>query len=244
MFRFALGAVLALMVSEAAAENEPLLERIRALEARVARLEAGRTNADDFDALLKKARAGDTAARAKLAAMRRRIDRALADPQLEAKRAEAERRIKDLESRVKSAEKTPTADQRAWIHRLEKATAAPAERYRAAVQLGEVRHADALRALMRALRLDTSPLVRRASAYSLGKLGTYAESAIPGLIHGITDDDEYVGYMCNRALHEILGRKSPSIAFDPTWTHERRVGVSAAWKTWWDEHNKKQEKVK
>jgi len=109
-------------------------------------------------------------------------------------------------------------------------------RFNAAVQLGDLRDPRAVDPLVEALHKDSYDLVRRASAWSLGMLGKDAVRAIPDLIDQMKDKEEYVGYMCERALGEItkaaLG-EPVSFKFDPTMKSRERRRVQKKWEAWW-----------
>ena len=109
-------------------------------------------------------------------------------------------------------------------------------RFNAAVQLGDLRDPRAVDPLIEALHKDSYDLVRRASAWSLGMLGKDAVRAIPHLIDQMKDKEEYVGYMCERALGEItkavLG-EPVTFKFDPTMNAKQRRKVQKKWDEWW-----------
>jgi HEAT repeat protein len=90
-----------------------------------------------------------------------------------------------------------------------------------------------------ALQKDPYHLVRRAAAYSLGLLGKHSVSAVPVLIDGIAKQDEYVGYMCARALGEIskatLGR-TQEFGYDPTMNKKQRREIQEKWNEWWQKN--------
>jgi len=115
-------------------------------------------------------------------------------------------------------------------------------RYNAAVQLGDLKHPEAVPALIDALENDPYDLVRRASAWSLGSFGKDAIPAIPALIEQIGGKHEYVGYMCERALGEItktvLGAPV-GFDFDPTMSSSQRRKVQRKWEEWWSKHKAK-----
>ncbi|MHC4960214.1 MAG: HEAT repeat domain-containing protein [Planctomycetota bacterium] len=112
-------------------------------------------------------------------------------------------------------------------------------RFNAAVQLGDLMDPSAVDALVTALKKDPYDLVRRAAAYSLGMLGKHSARAIPDLIAQMDDKEEYVGYMCERALGDItkvvLGA-SVSFGFDPTMPAKKRRDVQRKWEAWWEKN--------
>jgi hypothetical protein len=112
-------------------------------------------------------------------------------------------------------------------------------RFNAAVQLGDLMDPTAVDALVTALKKDPYDLVRRAAAYSLGMLGKHSARAIPDLIAQMDDKEEYVGYMCERALGDItkvvLGA-SVSFGFDPTMSPKKRRAVQKQWEDWWEKN--------
>ncbi|MHC4939695.1 MAG: HEAT repeat domain-containing protein [Planctomycetota bacterium] len=112
-------------------------------------------------------------------------------------------------------------------------------RYNAAVQLGDLGHPAAVTPLMTALQKDPYDLVRRAAAFSLGMLGKHAVPAIPVLIEGVSKQEEYVGYMCARALGEIakatLGQ-TVEFGYDPTMSRKQRNEVRDKWNEWWEKN--------
>jgi len=112
-------------------------------------------------------------------------------------------------------------------------------RFNAAVQLGDLMDPSSVDALTTALKKDRYDLVRRAAAYSLGMLGKYSVKAIPDLIQQMDDKEEYVGYMCERALGDItkivLGAPV-SFGFDPTMNSKKRREVQKKWETWWQKN--------
>jgi len=127
----------------------------------------------------------------------------------------------------------------AFIKQLTDRSASDQTRYNAAVQLGDLGHPSAVEPLLAALRKDPYDLVRRAAAFSLGMLGKHSIVAIPTLIEGVAKQEEYVGYMCARALSEIskatLGR-AEEFGYDPTMTARQRKSVMAKWQAWWDKN--------
>jgi len=113
-------------------------------------------------------------------------------------------------------------------------------RYNAAVQLGDLKHPGALDGLLAALEKDPNDLVRRAAAWSIGMLGKQAVKAIPALIGEIGSKQEFVGYMCERALGEItkavLG-KAQTFNFDPNMSSRERKKVQRLWQEWWKKNS-------
>jgi HEAT repeat protein len=110
-------------------------------------------------------------------------------------------------------------------------------RYNAAVQLGDLKDPAAVPALIDALNNDPYDLVRRAAAWSLSMFGKDAVPAIPALIEQIGGKEEYVGYMCERALGEItkaVTGTAVSFNFDPTMNASQRRKVQKKWEEWWD----------
>ena len=126
-----------------------------------------------------------------------------------------------------------------FIKELSDRSAADQTRYNAAVQLGDLGHPAAVDPLLTALQKDPYDLVRRAAAFSLGMLGKHSVAAIPTLIDGVAKQEEYVGYMCARALSEIanatLGRPV-EFGYDPTMKSAARRAVMAKWKEWWEKN--------
>ena len=112
-------------------------------------------------------------------------------------------------------------------------------RFNAAVQLGDLMDPSSVDALITALKKDRYDLVRRAAAYSLGMLGKHSVKAIPDLIRQMDDKEEYVGYMCERALGDItkvvLGAPV-SFGFDPTMNSRKRRAVQKKWEGWWEKN--------
>ena len=112
-------------------------------------------------------------------------------------------------------------------------------RFNAAVQLGDLMDPSTVPALRQALKKDSYDLVRRAAAYSLGMLGKHSIAAIPDLIDKMDDKEEYVGYMCERALSDItkvvLGT-AVSFGFDPTMNAKKRREVQKKWQVWWEKN--------
>jgi len=123
-----------------------------------------------------------------------------------------------------------------YIAKLADRKASDQTRYNAAVQLGDLKHSDAVQPLIKALQKDPYDLVCRAAAWSLGMFGKDAIPAIPALIGEIGGKQEYVGYMCERALGEItkavLG-KAVTFNFDPTMSQRERRKVQKKWEDWW-----------
>jgi len=126
-----------------------------------------------------------------------------------------------------------------FIKQLTDSSASDQTRYNAAVQLGDVNHPAAVAPLVAALQKDPYHLVRRAAAYSLGLLGKHSVTAIPVLIDGVAKQDEYVGYMCARALGEIskatLGR-TQEFGYDPTMNKKQRREIQQKWNDWWQKN--------
>lgn len=126
-----------------------------------------------------------------------------------------------------------------YIAKLSDRKASDQTRYNAAVQLGDLKHPDAVQPLIKALQKDPYDLVCRAAAWSLGMFGKDAIPAIPALIAEIGGKQEYVGYMCERALGEItkavLG-KTVTFNFDPTMSQRERRKVQKKWEDWWSKN--------
>jgi len=126
-----------------------------------------------------------------------------------------------------------------YLEKLTDKNATNQTRYNAAVQLGDLRDPAAIPGLVEALKNDSYNLVRRAAAWSLGMFGRDAVPAIPALIAEIGGKEEYVGYMCERALGEItkavLG-KPVSFNFDPTMNSRQRKKVQKDWEEWWEKN--------
>ena len=126
-----------------------------------------------------------------------------------------------------------------FIKQLSDRSASDQTRYNAAVQLGDLGHPAAVDPLLTALQKDPYDLVRRAAAFSLGMLGKHSVVAIPTLIEGVAKQEEYVGYMCARALSEIskatLGR-AEEFGYDPTMSAKQRRDVRDKWQAWWDKN--------
>ncbi len=126
-----------------------------------------------------------------------------------------------------------------YIAKLSDKKASDQTRYNAAVQLGDLKHPDAVQPLIKALQKDPYDLVCRAAAWSLGMFGKDAIPAIPALIAEIGGKQEYVGYMCERALGEItkavLG-KAVTFNFDPTMSQRERRKVQKKWEDWWSKN--------
>ncbi|MHC4956550.1 MAG: HEAT repeat domain-containing protein [Planctomycetota bacterium] len=131
------------------------------------------------------------------------------------------------------------AQANAFIKQLTDRSASDQTRYNAAVQLGDLGHPAAVEPLVRALQEDPYDLVRRAAAFSLGMLGKHSISAVPVLIEGVGKQEEYVGYMCARALGEIskatLGRMQ-EFGYDPTMNRKQRRKVMESWNEWWQKN--------
>jgi len=126
-----------------------------------------------------------------------------------------------------------------FVKQLGDRAASDQTRYNAAVQLGDLGHPSAVGPLVQALQKDSYDLVRRAAAFSLGMLGKHAVSAIPILIEGVSEQEEYVGYMCARALGEIakatLGQ-TVEFGYDPTMSRKQRRDVREQWEGWWQKN--------
>jgi len=126
-----------------------------------------------------------------------------------------------------------------FIKQLTDRSASDQTRYNAAVQLGDLGHPAAVAPLVQALEKDPYDLVKRAAAFSLGMLGKHSVSAIPVLIAGVSEKEEYVGYMCARALGEIakatLGQEV-EFGYDPTMSAKQRREVRDRWQQWWDKN--------
>jgi hypothetical protein len=123
-----------------------------------------------------------------------------------------------------------------YIAKLGDRKASDQTRYNAAVQLGDLKHPDAVQPLIKALQKDPYDLVCRAAAWSLGMFGKDAIPAIPALIGEIGGKQEYVGYMCERALGEITKavlNKAVTFNFDPTMSLRERKKVQKKWEEWW-----------
>jgi hypothetical protein len=123
-----------------------------------------------------------------------------------------------------------------YIAKLGDRKASDQTRYNAAVQLGDLKHPDAVQPLIKALQKDSYDLVCRAAAWSLGMFGKDAIPAIPALIGQIGGKQEYVGYMCERALGEITKavlNKAVTFNFDPTMSQRERRKVQKKWEDWW-----------
>lgn len=112
-------------------------------------------------------------------------------------------------------------------------------RYNAAVELGDLKHPSAVDPLIGVLRNDPSELVRRAAAWALGEMGKEAVRAIPALIEQLGGKEEYVGYMCERALGDItkacLGA-AKSFKYDPTMSQRQRKQIQKQWEDWWEKN--------
>jgi hypothetical protein len=108
-------------------------------------------------------------------------------------------------------------------------------RYTAAVQLGELKDPGAVEPLMRALESDPNELVQRGAAWSLGRLGKHSVKAIPALIAKVGGKEEYVGYMCDRALGEItqdaMGARV-TFNYDPSLPRKARQEIQKKWEEW------------
>jgi hypothetical protein len=126
-----------------------------------------------------------------------------------------------------------------FVKQLGDRSASDQNRYNAAVQLGDLGHPVAVQPLVLALQKDPYDLVRRAAAFSLGMLGKHAVAAVPVLIEGVSKQEEYVGYMCARALGEIakatLGQ-TVEFGYDPTMSAKQRRDVRNKWKDWWEKN--------
>ncbi len=129
-----------------------------------------------------------------------------------------------------------------YIAKLTDKRATDQTRYNAAVQLGDLRYPEAVEALADALENDKNDLVRRACSWSLGNLGKLSVRAIPRIIAQIGGKQEYVGYMCERALGDItkavLGQ-AVTFNFDPTLSARARKKVQGQWEAWWEKNQKK-----
>lgn len=126
-----------------------------------------------------------------------------------------------------------------FIKQLSDRSLSDQTRYNAAVQLGDFGHPAAVAPLTEALRKDSYDLVRRAAAFSLGMLGKHAVPSVPTLIEGVGKQEEYVGYMCARALGEIakatLGQ-SVEFGYDPELSKRQRQEVMRKWADWWEKN--------
>ena len=112
-------------------------------------------------------------------------------------------------------------------------------RYNAAVSLGDLRHPDAIPALIDALENDPYDLVCRAAAWSLGLYGKDGVPAIPALIRQLGGKDATVGYMCDRALGEITKAAtgtSVSFGYDSNASQRQRRTIQKKWEDWWEAH--------
>ncbi|MHC4549045.1 MAG: HEAT repeat domain-containing protein [Planctomycetota bacterium] len=126
-----------------------------------------------------------------------------------------------------------------YIAKLRDRKASDQMRYNAAVQLGDLKDPAAVPPLIEALEKDSYDLVCRAAAWSLGMFGKDAVPAIPALIRQIGGKQEYVGYMCERALGEITKAvmgKAVTFNFDPTMSLRERKKVQKEWEKWWEGH--------
>jgi HEAT repeat protein len=101
-------------------------------------------------------------------------------------------------------------------------------RFKAAVQLGKLRHPDAIAHLLPVLAGDPDLFVRRACARSLGHIRRKA--AVPGLIEALVDKEVYVGLECSKALRRITG---VSQGYDVASSPEARSAVRDRWRAWW-----------
>jgi len=129
-----------------------------------------------------------------------------------------------------------------YIAKLKDKRATDQTRYNAAVQLGDLSYPEAVEVLAESLENDTNDLVRRACAWSLGNLGKIAVPAIPRLIAQVGGKQEYVGYMCARALGDItkavLGQ-AVTFNFDPTMRRRERSKIQKQWEAWWKKNQEK-----
>lgn len=147
---------------------------------------------------------------------------------------------------VRTAEVDPKARAQAaeFIQQLNDRESSDQTRYNAAVQLGDLGHPSAVQPLLRSLTKDSYDLVRRAAAFSLGLLGKHSIAAIPTLIDGVSKQEEYVGYMCARALSEIAKatlNQTVEFGYDPTMTTRQRREISKKWKAWWEQNKSRVE---
>ncbi len=126
-----------------------------------------------------------------------------------------------------------------YVRKLTEKGSSDQTRYNAAVQLGDLRDPAAIDPLMQALEKDPYDLVRRAAAWSLGMMGKEGIRAVPALIRQIGQKEEYVGYMCERALGEItkaaLGA-AVSFKYDPTMSQRERRAIQKKWEDWWEQN--------
>jgi hypothetical protein len=112
-------------------------------------------------------------------------------------------------------------------------------RYNAAVQLGDLQDPASVDPLLQALEKDPYDLVRRASAWALGRLGKEAVRAIPSLIDKIGKPEEYVAYMCECALRDITRAVTGApVAFgcDPSLPQKKRKEIQKQWEEWWEKN--------
>ncbi len=156
-----------------------------------------------------------------------------APPGTEAPPAEAPMATTPPPSREEQEKRRQLAD---YVRKLGEKGSSDQTRYNAAVQLGDLRDPAAIDPLIQALDKDPYDLVRRAAAWSLGLMGKEGVRAVPALIRQIGQKEEYVGYMCERALGEItkaaLG--SPvSFKYDPTMSQRERKAIQKKWEDWW-----------
>ncbi|MGH7163822.1 MAG: HEAT repeat domain-containing protein [Planctomycetota bacterium] len=112
-------------------------------------------------------------------------------------------------------------------------------RYNAAVALGDLEVPAAVEPLIAALDKDPYDLVRRAAAWALGRLGKQAVGAIPALIQQIGGKEEYVAYMCERALMDItkaVTGAAVSFKCDPAMSLKQRRQIQKQWEEWWEKN--------
>ena len=155
---------------------------------------------------------------------------------------------KESEPIVEQPRKTPEEQARdreaqQYIKVLDDKGADGQERYDAAVNLGDLRHPDAIDPLTRALAQTKDTLLKRAAAWALGRHGKMAVRAIPTLIEEIGGKEAYVGYTCvdtlKRITKDALGAEaSVGQEFDPTMSRSERKRVQKAWESWWAKNQK------
>ncbi len=104
-------------------------------------------------------------------------------------------------------------------------------RFSAAIELGKLGDRSAWPSLVKRLRADDDPFVRRACARSIGELKAY--DAIPDLIEALSDAEEYVAIQSARVIKEMAGQ---DFGFKQNQVKSERKKVADRAKKWWEEN--------